>query len=233
MEHLPEVEQLVSEAAEAGRINADEIALSLSHLPLGSEQAVEVYRLIGRAGIAIVEEPSSPQERPDATDEAPDGYLARVDRAPALSEKRETYLAELIQSGGLAEEVPARKLLMESNQKTVIRVAGQYLGRGLSFGSLIGEGNLGLLKALDTYPPGLGFSLGAFATWEIHRAMQRAVDEQAHNFSPPAASVEDLNRMARVQARLRQKNVREPSVEEIAAEMGLPPDDVQELLQIA
>jgi RNA polymerase sigma factor (sigma-70 family) len=233
MENLPEVEHLISEAAEAGLIDADVIARSLGHLPLDGEQVVDVYRLISGAGAAIFEEPSSSQESPDIQDEMPDGYLARVDRAPAISEKREAYLAELIQCGELAEEVPARKLLMETNQKTVVRVAGQYRGRGLSFGSLVAEGNLGLLKALDTYPAGLGFSLGAFATWEVHRAIRRALDVQTLRTSLPAERVEDLNRMLKVQTELRQKWVREPSVEEIAAEMRLGQDEVLELLRIA
>lgn len=233
MENLPEVQHLVSEAAEAGRIDADVIARSLGHLPLDGDQVVDFYRRISGAGAAIVEEPDSSQESPDIEEEMPDGYLARVDREPAISEKREAYLAELIQCGGLAEEVPARRLLMETNQKTVVRVAGQYRGRGLPFGSLVAEGNLGLLKALDTYPPGLGFSLGAFATWEVHRAIRRALDAQTLRISLPAARAEDLNRMLRVQTELRHKRVREPSVEEIAAEMRLGQDEVRELLRIA
>src|SRR5688500_7047334 len=109
MEQIPEVDELISEAAGGGRISADTIARSLGHLELEAPDVAGIYRRISEAGIRIEEEEAGLPA--DAEDGWFKDYMTRVERTPALSGKRERYLAELIQAGGIEEEVVARKLI--------------------------------------------------------------------------------------------------------------------------
>lgn len=231
-EQIPGLDELVSQSAGSGRITAGSIARSLGHLHLTPAQVFEVYRRITEAGAQIEEDPDDPELPDDPADSSIDDYLSHLAEVPPLSDKRERYLLELIQAGGMADEIPARKALLESNQRTVLRVARGREGHQGSLGALLADGNLGLLKALDLYDPGSPYSFGAYATWWVHRAMQQAADQPAARALEPATA-DVLNRMCRIQAQLRRDRVREPSAGEIAGEMGLTAGEVEELMKIA
>lgn len=126
----------------------------------------------------------------------------------------------------------ARRLLLETTQPTVVRVALGYQRRGLPIWSLVGEGNRGLVRALGTYDHRHGFAFGVYATWWIHQAISQAIVEQSRTVRVEANKVDEVNRMLRTQAQLMEEKVREPSVNEMARRLGVSPEAVQELLNI-
>lgn len=229
MKEPSEVQELISAGAVTGRLSADSVARSLGHLELQAQEVAAIYRRICAAGIRIEEEDA--EEPGDSEPSWVQAYLARVERTPTLSGKRERYLAELIQAGGMAEEVVARKLLLESSQKTAIRVANRYRDEGADFGLLLGEANNGMVRALDSYDPAQEYSFGAWATWWAHRAIAGLLEDRFKAVQLPKDKVDSLNQMLRVREILMQERVKEPSVDEIAGRMGIDPDQVGELTQ--
>jgi RNA polymerase primary sigma factor len=231
MQELPEVQELIAAGAGTGRVSADSVAQSLGHLELQAQEVAAAYRRICDAGIRIEEDDV---ELPAGSKPGwVQAYVSRVERTPALSGKRERYLAELIQAGGMSEEVVARKLLLESNQKTAVRVANHYRDEGIDFGLLLGEANNGMVRALDSYDPTQEYSFGAWATWWAHRAIAGLLEDRFKAVQLPTDELDALNQVLRVRELLKQERVKEPSVVEIAGRMGIDPDRVGELMQLA
>jgi len=114
-----------------------------------------------------------------------------------------------------------------------VSVAKKYGGRGMSMLDLVQEGNLGLIRAVEKFQHHKGFKFSTYATWWIRQAITRAIANQARTIRIPVHMVEQINRLIRTSRRLQQELGREPTSEEIAAEMGLPPDKVREILKIS
>ncbi len=159
-------------------------------------------------------------------------YLKEIGKVPLLSADEEIELAQLMEEGGEAGEEAKRKLA-EANLRLVVSIAKRYVGRGMLFLDLIQEGNLGLIKAVEKFDYHKGYKFSTYATWWIRQAITRAIADQARTIRIPVHMVETINKLIRVSRQLLQELGREPTPEEIAAEMGMPVERVREILKIS
>jgi RNA polymerase primary sigma factor len=183
-------------------------------------------------------------------------YLGEIGRIPLLSAQEEVELAHRVEAGLFAEEKlgrepgpdprlageldmlviqgrMAKRLLIEANLRLVVSVAKRYAGRGLTMPDLVQEGNLGLIRAVEKFDYVRGYKFSTYATWWIRQAMSRALADQARTIRVPVHVVELINRVVRVQRRMLQEQGREPATADVAAQLGLTPERVREVLRLA
>lgn len=155
-------------------------------------------------------------------------YLKEIGKVPLLTQEEENELSRRIRSG----DEEAAKRLAEANLRLVVSIAKRYAGRGLLLLDLIQEGNLGLMKAVDKFDYQKGYRFSTYATWWIRQAITRAIADQGRTIRIPVHMVETVNRIKKVSRRLVQNLGREPSMEELARELGMPEGQVTEILQM-
>ncbi|MBO5082738.1 MAG: RNA polymerase sigma factor RpoD [Lachnospiraceae bacterium] len=156
-------------------------------------------------------------------------YLREIGKVPLLSAEDEIELAKKMEEG----DEEAKKKLAEANLRLVVSIAKRYVGRGLLFLDLIQEGNLGLIKAVEKFDYRKGYKFSTYATWWIRQAITRAIADQARTIRIPVHMVETINKLIRVSRQLLQELGREPTPEEIAAELKMPEERVREILKIS
>ena len=156
-------------------------------------------------------------------------YLKEIGKVPLLSAEEEIELAKRMELG----DQEAKKRLAEANLRLVVSIAKRYVGRGMLFLDLIQEGNLGLIKAVEKFDYRKGYKFSTYATWWIRQTITRAIADQARTIRIPVHMVETINKLIRVSRQLLQELGREPTPEEIAAEMNMPVDRVREILKIS
>lgn len=156
-------------------------------------------------------------------------YLKEIGRVPLLSAADEIQLAKRIENG----DEEAKRRLAEANLRLVVSIAKRYVGRGMLFLDLIQEGNLGLIKAVEKFDYNKGYKFSTYATWWIRQAITRAIADQARTIRIPVHMVETINKLIRISRQLLQELGREPTAEEIAAEMEMTPEKVREIQKIA
>ena len=156
-------------------------------------------------------------------------YLKEIGKVPLLSAEEEIELAKRMELG----DMEAKKRLAEANLRLVVSIAKSYVGRGMLFLDLIQEGNLGLIKAVEKFDYRKGYKFSTYATWWIRQAITRAIADQARTIRIPVHMVETINKLIRVSRQLLQELGREPTPEEIAAEMNMPVERVREILKIS
>ncbi len=186
-------------------------------------------------------------------------YMSEIGRVPLLTAKQEVILAKRIEAGMEAtaefdaarergekleraterrlqrveaDGLAAKKHLTEANLRLVISIARRYVGRGLGFLDLIQEGNIGLIRAVEKFDYHRGFKFSTYATWWIRQAVSRALADQARTIRIPVHMVETLNKVSRTRRRLHQELNREPTADEIGAEVELTAERVSEVLKI-
>jgi RNA polymerase nonessential primary-like sigma factor len=162
----------------------------------------------------------------DATLDATQLYLNEIGFVPLLTADEEKHFARLTQAGDEA----ARKRMIESNLRLVVKIARRYLHRGMSLLDLIEEGNLGLMRAVEKFDPERGFRFSTYATWWIRQTIERAIMNQARTIRLPIHVVKDLNGCLRAARELTQQLDHEPSTREIASRLDKPPQEVARLL---
>ncbi len=187
-------------------------------------------------------------------------YLKEIGKVDLLSAADEVHLAMKIEAGTEATEkleafhageidltraeqsrlsrieqmgLEAKQQLISANLRLVVSIAKRYVGRGMLFLDLIQEGNLGLIRAVEKFDYTKGFKFSTYATWWIRQAITRAIADQARTIRIPVHMVETINKLVRIQRTLLQDLGRDPTPEEIGAEMGLSADRVREIQKIS
>ncbi|NOR52026.1 MAG: RNA polymerase sigma factor RpoS [Gammaproteobacteria bacterium] len=155
-------------------------------------------------------------------------YLSEIGFSPLLNAQEEIDLARRIQKGDEA----ARKHMIESNLRLVVKIARSYLNRGLALLDLIEEGNLGLMRAVEKYDPERGFRFSTYATWWIRQMMERGLMCQTRTIRLPVHVVKEINVYMRAARHLTQKLDHDPTPEEIAEMLDRPIEAVRKMLEI-
>jgi len=153
-------------------------------------------------------------------------YLNEIGASPLLTAEEEIKYARLAQQGDEA----ARKRMIESNLRLVVKIARRYMNRGLAFLDLIEEGNLGLIRAVEKFDPELGFRFSTYGTWWIRQTIERAIMNQTRTIRLPIHVVKEINVYLRAARNLAQTLDHEPSAEDIAALLNKPIADVERML---
>lgn len=156
-------------------------------------------------------------------------YLNEISKIPLLTFEEEVILAKRVKKG----DQEAADLLAIANLRLVVSIAKKYSRRGLDFSDLIQEGNIGLMKGVEKFEWDKGFKFSTYATWWIRQAITRAIADQARTVRVPVHMIETIHRLSRVSSDLSVKYGRKPKITEIAREMDLSVDKVNEIIQIA
>jgi len=182
-------------------------------------------------------------------------YLREISRVPLLTQEEEIELAKRMERGRQAERQlqkdgldpgkrreletlvedgrQAREHLIRANSRLVISVAKRYIGRGVPFLDLIQEGNIGLIRAANKFNYRLGHKFSTYATWWIRQAVTRAIADQSRTIRVPVHMGDQINRLLRTSHRLTQELGREPTPEELARALDIPPRKVEQMLEVA
>ena len=156
-------------------------------------------------------------------------YLHEIGRIPLLNAVEEVILAKKIEAG----DQESRDLLITANLRLVVSIAKKYAKRGLDLLDLIQEGNIGLMRAVEKFEYRKGFKFSTYATWWIRQAITRAIADQARTIRVPVHMIETINKLSKVSSQLASKLGRRPKIAEIAKEMEIDVDKVNEIIRIA
>ena len=155
-------------------------------------------------------------------------YLKEIGYAPLLKAEEEVYYARLIAKG----DETARKKMIESNLRLVVKISRRYVNRGLSLLDIIEEGNLGLMRAVEKFDPELGYRFSTYATWWIRQSAERALMNQTRTIRLPIHVVKELNVYLKASRKLAQELEHDPTAEEIADSMHKEVSDVSRMLRL-
>lgn len=253
-EELTDIEglgDLLEKGKKHGVLTYKEIMDTLQEVDLTPDQVEDIYESFANQGIDIISDSGAEERDSDAEsvereaevvddddlallegiglDDPVRMYLKEIGRVPLLTAEEEIELSKAIEAG----DEEAKRRLAEANLRLVVSIAKRYVGRGMLFLDLIQEGNLGLLKAVEKFDYRKGFKFSTYATWWIRQAITRAIADQARTIRIPVHMVETINKLIRVSRQLLQELGREPTPEEIAEQMDLPPERVREIMKIA
>jgi len=256
------VEALVRRGTQRGFLTVHEVQQDLVDVEAPPDSFDRVAEELRSKGITIVEDGEDVLDQPLDDDELVavsdpvKMYLQEIGRYRLLDAQQEVELAMQLEAGRKAEarlkEDPdlsdedrllleravrkgqaAHDRLVEANLRLVVSIARNYVGRGMPMLDLIQEGNLGLMRAVDRFDYRKGFKFSTYASWWIRQAITRAIADQARTIRVPIHVVEMINKLTRTQRQLSQELGREPTIEEIAAELDVEPERVDELSRIA
>jgi len=228
-----EAQRLLESGQQSGRLDADEIAVALDELGLDAGQLDEFYAALDEAQIEVVQ-----QEEAEGEPEASEGeittdalqlFLKDIGKVPLLTAAQEVELAKRIERG----DHEAKQAMVEANLRLVVSIAKRYRNQGLPFLDLIQEGTIGLVRAAEKFDYRKGFKFSTYATWWIRQAVARAIADKGRTIRMPVHVVEKLNRILRSERKLRAERGREPTVEEIARELDMSCEEVEQIRRSA
>ena len=240
-----EVRELLAEGREQGFLTAEHVQDRLQDVELTTEQIDDLFLAFNELSIDIVEsdapvhgaaaepeEAAAPKLDLSIKTQSSDpvrSYLTEIGKVPLLTGAQEVALAKRIER----HDMQAKHKLIEANLRLVVSIAKRYGWSNMSFLDLIQEGNLGLIRAVEKFDYRRGYKFSTYATWWIRQAITRGMANQARTIRVPAHMVEQINKLVRVQRKLQSDSAREPTPDEIAAEMGITPAKVREILKIS
>jgi RNA polymerase primary sigma factor len=214
-----EAEETEAETAEADHSESGELAT----VPFVGGDAYDTFYEGGVAAPGI--KPAVPET---TTEDAVRMYLKSIGRVPLLTKEDEVRLAKRVEQNDMS----AKNHLIEANLRLVVSIAKRYTGRGLTLLDLIQEGNLGLIRAVEKFDWRRGFKFSTYATWWIRQAITRALADQSRTIRIPVHMVERMNRVSRVTRNLAQTLGREPTIDEIATNVEMSVDQVEDILKL-
>lgn len=242
---------LLERGKAAGKLTTQEIDAAILEMDFDMDELDKLYENIEAQNIEIIDDMNdSVLDELNFDSELPKGqeaaaaaadsrnvtmddpvkvYLKEIGRVPLLTPEEEIELA--IRIGD--DDQQAKQRLAEANLRLVVSIAKRYVGRGMQFLDLIQEGNLGLIKAVDKFDYTKGFKFSTYATWWIRQAITRAIADQARTIRIPVHMVETINKVKKTNSQLLHKNGRDPTAEEIAAELNMPVEKVREILRVS
>jgi len=249
-----DLRDLITEGQERGYVTQEELAARLDELELSDEQVRDVHGHLHEVGVEVIaQDIEATAVQAPAPKEAPDDsgvqsgkrpeidltvepsldslrlYLRSIGKVELLTAEQEVTLAKRIERG----DMKAKEQMVKANLRLVVSIAKGYLGRGLTFLDLIQEGSLGLIRAVEKFDYRRGYKFSTYATWWIRQAVTRAIADKARTIRIPVHMVEKLNNVVHVERQLVQKLGREPTAEEIAAELRCSPREVRDVLRIS
>jgi len=254
---LDELRPLIAAGQERGFLTFAEIETCLEEVEVTKEQLQELHAYLDEQGIVVVGADGRPAKSEAETVEAgakhaseSDGetrkkvevdltvepsldslrlYLRSIGRVSLLTAEQEVMLARRIERG----DMQAKQQMIEANLRLVVSIAKSYLGRGLTFLDLIQEGSMGLIRAVEKFDYRRGYKFSTYATWWIRQAVTRAIADKGRTIRIPVHMVEKLNKVVHVERQLIQQLGREPTPEEIAAELETTVREVRDVLRMA
>jgi RNA polymerase primary sigma factor len=255
---LDELRPLIAGGQERGFLTFAEIEECLEEVEVTKEQVHELHAYLDEQGIVVVGADGRPAKSEGDSVEAnaahrnsdgdPDQrkkvevdltvepsldslrlYLRAIGRVSLLTAEQEVTLARRIERGDML----AKQQMIEANLRLVVSIAKSYLGRGLTFLDLIQEGSMGLIRAVEKFDYRRGYKFSTYATWWIRQAVTRAIADKGRTIRIPVHMVEKLNKVVHVERQLIQQLGREPTPEEIAAELETTVREVRDVLRMA
>ncbi len=245
------VKALIDKGLATGKLNSTDIDTVLVEADIDIEEMEKLYSTLESHGIEIVDDfgddmldnismdidiPKGYENAPIQTDsknavidDPVKVYLKDIGRVPLLTPEEEIDLAIRIADN----DQEAKERLTKANLRLVVSIAKRYVGRGMMFLDLIQEGNLGLIKAVDKFDYTKGFKFSTYATWWIRQAITRAIADQGRTIRIPVHMVETINKVKKTSNMLLHRDGKDPTPEDIAAELGMPIDKVRDILRIS
>jgi RNA polymerase primary sigma factor len=232
-----EARNLLEAAQAAGRVTVEEIALALDELDLEPTQLEDVYRVLEELQVEIVDATAAAEAKEEevrlaagvreVSTDALQLFLKDIGKVELLTAAEEVELAKRIERG----DHRAKQEMVEANLRLVVSIAKRYRNQGLPFLDLIQEGTIGLVRAAEKFDWRKGYKFSTYATWWIRQAVARALADKGRTIRMPVHVVEKLNKIVRSERKLRAELRREPSALEIASDVELPLDEVEQILR--
>ena len=230
-------ETLIASAQETGRLASEDVTVALEELELDVGQMDEFYSRLDELQIEIVDSAAeddeddleSAVEEREVSTEALQLFLKDIGKVDLLTAAQEIELAKRIERG----DHRAKQEMVEANLRLVVSIAKRYRNQGLPFLDLIQEGTIGLVRAAEKFDHRKGFKFSTYATWWIRQAVARALADKARTIRMPVHVVEKLNKIMRTERKLRAERGREPSSVEIATELELTIEEVDQIRRSA
>jgi RNA polymerase primary sigma factor len=247
------MQRLVQQGKDRGYVTSEELNDALAEMDVDAEELEQMLEFFDVEGIQVVDtvkglslieegydlgvsakeyelaDQQIAQLEGIPLDDSVRMWLREIGKTPLLSPEEEQHLARLVAQG---DEEAKRKLTL-ANLRLVVSIAKRYSGRGMAFSDLIQEGNLGLIRAVEKFDYRRGYKFSTYATWWIRQAITRAIADQARTIRIPVHMVETINRLMKRRSHLEQQLGRTPTPEELAEDMGISVDKVNEIIRIA
>ena len=239
------LKELIEKGKSQGFLSQEDLLGEFAYIEDDLDLLDEIFSLFQQEGIEVIDADDERKQKEEAltlekkirilktiqtsiSTDAIRSYLHEIGKIPLLTAEEEIILAKRMENG----DKEASQLLITANLRLVVSVAKKYAKHGLELLDLIQEGNIGLMKAVEKFDYKRGFKFSTYATWWIRQAITRAIADQARTIRIPVHMIETINKYNKVNAILTAKLGRKPTDEEVAAEMGIEPSKISEIVKI-